>query len=54
MRMHKCMGEAVNVLIAVDGATTLVSVYAPSTRESHATVQCLTTWMDASPCAPKS
>ena len=36
----KIRGETFAVLIVVVGATTFVSAFAPSTKESHETIQC--------------
>ena len=42
----KVKGLTFNVFIVVDGGATFVSAYDSPTRESHATGQCLTEWMD--------
>ena len=42
------------VLIVVDGATTFVTAFAPSTKASHETIQCLIEWMDTFHCTPKT
>ena len=36
----------------VDGATTFVTAFAPRTKDSHETVQCLMKWMDTFHCTP--
>ena len=48
----KIGSHTINSLIALDGATTLISSYAPRTREACEVFQCLTEWMDTYPCTP--
>ena len=42
------------MFIIVDGATTFVTAFAPRTKDSHDTVQCLMEWMDTFHCTPLS
>ena len=46
--------ETYTVFIIVDGATTFVTAFAPRTKDSHETVQCLLAWMDTFHCTPLS
>ena len=46
----KIRGETYSDLIVVDGATTFVTAFAPSSKDSHQTVQCPTEWMDTFHC----
>ena len=42
------------MFVIVDDATTFVTAFAPRTKCSHDTVQCLIEWMDNLVCAPLS
>ena len=42
----KIRRETYTVFIVADGATTCVTAFAPRTKDSHETVQCLMAWMD--------
>ena len=46
--------ETYTVFIIVDGATTFVTAFAPRTKASHETFQCLMYWMDTLHCTPLS
>ena len=46
--------ETYTVFVLVDGATTFVTAFAPRTKDSHDTVQCLMEWMDTFHCTPLS
>ena len=46
--------ETYTVFIVVDGATTFVTAFAPRTKGSHETVQCLMEWMDTFHCSLQS
>ena len=50
----KIRSETYTVFIVVDGATTSVTAFAPRTKESYETVQCLMEWMDTFHCTPQS
>ena len=50
----KLRSETYTVFIIVDGATTFVTAFAPRTKYSHATVQCLMEWMVTFHCTPLS
>ena len=45
--MSKIRSETYTVfLVVVDGATAFVTAFAPRTKDSHETVQCLMEWTD--------
>ena len=46
--------ETYTVPIVVDGAKSFVTAFAPTTKDSHETVQCLMEWMDTFHCTPQS
>ena len=46
--------ETYTVFIVADGATTLVTAFAPRTKASHEPVQCLMELMDTFHCTPQS
>ena len=50
----KIRSETYTVLIVVDGATSFVAAFAPRTKDSHETAQCLMEWMDTVHCTPQS
>ena len=50
----KLRSETYTAFIVVDVATTFVTAFAPRTKDSHETVQCMMEWMDTFHCTPKS
>ena len=50
----KIRSETYTVFNVVDGATTFVTAFAPRTKDSHETVQCLMEWIDSFHCTPQS
>ena len=50
----KIQSETYTVFIVVDGSTTFVTAFAPRTKDSHETVQCLMALMDSFHCTPQS
>ena len=50
----KIRSATYTVFIIVDGTTTFVTAFAPRTKDSRETIQCLMEWMGTFHCAPLS